>query len=245
MRYIIMSDIHGNLEALTEIMKVSKNVFPDKFIVLGDIVGYMCNPNECIDIVKNFDCIMGNHDYAVTHPEMLDWFNPMAQHALKWTEYMLEDKNVEFLEKLPYRRDYGKFTAVHGDITSPKRFNYIFEKGSLLKKNFDEMTVPVLFVGHTHYPNVFIRDENGNIKCISEKAGGNIHLDILNNRYIINVGSIGQPRDGSTDGCCVLFDDCNLDLEYIRFEYDIDSTVKKMIENNMPEPLYSRLYFGR
>ncbi|WP_446897327.1 metallophosphoesterase family protein [Clostridium sp. LBM24168] len=245
MKYIVMSDIHGNLEALTEIMKLSKDILPDKFIILGDIVGYMCNPNECIDMVRNFDCVMGNHDYAVTHPKMLDWFNPLAGYALQWTRNALENKNVEFLGKLPYRIDYDKFTVVHGDITSPGGFNYILGKGHLLNSNFDEMQVPILFVGHTHCPNVFIKNKKGDITCIKEKNGENMHLDILNNRYIINVGSVGQPRDGSTDGCCVIFDDCAFDLKYIRFGYDIDSTVKKMIKNNMPELLYKRLYIGR
>lgn len=245
MKYLIMSDIHGNLEALTEAMNISKKLSPDKILVLGDIVGYMCNPNECIDLVKNYDCIMGNHDYAVNHPEMLGWFNSMAKQALEWTAKSLKNDNREFLDKLPYKRNYEKFTIVHGDITKPQKFNYILKNDYILNSNFDMMPSSILFAGHTHFPYIFARNIQKHITCTSVNGEYEINLDTVNNKYIINVGSIGQPRDGSTNGCFILFDDCTYMLKYVRFRYNIDSAVKKMIENHMPEPLYRRLYHGR
>ncbi|MBA5851145.1 metallophosphoesterase family protein [Clostridium sp. cel8] len=245
MKYFMMSDIHGNLEALESACEILKSFSVDKVIVLGDIVGYMCNPNECIDIVKKFECIKGNHDYAVTHMEMLHWFNPMAQYALKWTKNVLKHENYEFLEELPYKRDYNNFTVVHGDISSPKKFNYLLGEGYLVNINFQKMENPILFVGHTHYPCIFEKNEIGDIRCIDKKLGDCITLDIKHNKYIINVGSVGQPRDGNEKGCCILFDDELFEVRYIRFKYDINSVVKKMMKNHMPELLYTRLYAGR
>lgn len=244
MKYFIMSDIHGNLEALESALEVIERRGSGKIVVLGDIVGYMCNPNECIEKVKNFDCIKGNHDYAVVNREMLGWFNENAKKALLWTISKLEYEKIEFLDLLPYVRNYEGFTVVHGDITAPEKFNYIKGDRGILRINFEKMEKNVLLVGHTHYPCVFVRNNTGKISHVYD-LNSRMNLDVETCKYIINVGSVGQPRDGDKRGCFVMFDDENMSIEYVRFEYDIFKTAQKMIENHMPEMLYKRLYIGR
>lgn len=252
MRFLLISDMHGNLEALSKALEFIEPEKIDKVICLGDIVGYMTNPNECVSLVKNYDCIMGNHDYAIFNDEELALFNEYAYKALLWTKEHLNENSKTFLKSLPLTRKYEMFTICHGSIINPQRFDYI-EFDSQIKENLQAVDTSLLFVGHSHVPVIAEMSKKylpyGNYsfwhlkKSVPEwNTEFVLHKEC---RYLINIGSVGQPRDGISKGCCVIFDSEKYTLKFLRFEYDMDKTIQKMIECNMPEILFKRLTVGR
>lgn len=245
-----MGDIHGNIEALQSCMAMDSSKDVDRVNVLGDIVGYMANPNECVDLVRSFECISGNHDIAVMDDSMLEDFNPYAGQALLWTREHLNKKALEFLKSLPFYRVYADqgYTIAHGSIIDP--FMYIMT-GSQAAASSAVSPTDLLFVAHTHVPAMWSISED---KDLSGKYLYNVQeMDIEFNtamelkhgiRYVINIGSVGQPRDGNPKGCCVLYDTNNYSITYIRFKYPVEETIQKIIKNGLPSFLHRRLLKG-
>lgn len=243
MRILLIGDIHGNLEALESVLlKEKKNV--DKVVVTGDVIGYMANPREVLSIVKDFDCILGNHDYTVLNSERLEWFNPIAKQALLWTKEQLKEEDFDFLKTLPFERNYYEegFTMVHGSLgTDP--FEYL-EEDFQARQNFKIMKTKILFIGHTHVPIAWEEGKGKNIYDVEIEYDKEILLE-KSSKYIFNIGSVGQPRDMDPRACYVIYDTERYSVCYKRQEYNVGKTVQKIIENNLPRFLYERIMIGR
>ncbi|HZK57341.1 MAG TPA: metallophosphoesterase family protein [Clostridia bacterium] len=249
MKIGLISDIHGNLEALEAVLEhLSVKEKVDKTVVLGDIVGYMANPNECVELVKNYDCIQGNHDCTVVYEEDLDWFNPVAKEALIWTINELTDKNKNILKDLPLTKIYSEedFTISHGTLNSPEEFLYM-DRSFEAQESFDLMETQLLFVGHTHVPKYFISNGDNSPANIEMVSGINYKQEIQlqeNKKYIFNIGSVGQPRDYNYKSCFVIYDTDKKTIKYARLPYKVRITARKVKKNRLPKFLYKRILVG-
>ena len=241
MRYGIFGDIHSNIEAFREVIKAYKKEAIDRYISIGDIVGYGASPHECIKEIKSLeaDTVCGNHDWAAVGIFPLDYFNPAAKEAAEWTRDVLRPDEKEFLKKLELVIDEKDFSIVHGSLYKPDFFPYILNSESAYRC-FQRMERDLCFVGHSHTPVVFWleRDE------IRHSFEGLIKLrqDV---KYIINVGSVGQPRDNNPKACLSIFDSSKNTIEIKRVGYDTEGAKNKILKAGLPESLGYRLLEGR
>jgi len=247
MRYLILSDIHGNLTALEAALQAAEGKW-DKVICLGDIVGYGPDPNEVIDRIRalNAVTIRGNHDKAGSGIADADDFNPVARSAALWTRDQLRPENRDYLEKLPTGPLLiDGFTIVHGAARDEDE--YVFAPAQALDSLLDAPS-PVTFFGHTHLQGGFTMQDDKIGVLHFKPAGGNLFSTLTledNTTYLINPGSIGQPRDGDTRSAFVIADLEHKSVEFWRVAYDIESVQQRMSKAGLPEPLVLRLSFGR
>ncbi|MCF7898233.1 MAG: metallophosphatase family protein [Candidatus Omnitrophica bacterium] len=241
MRYGIFSDIHSNLEAFSEAVNYFNGRKIDRFICLGDIVGYGPDPQQCLEVVKKLKSktIAGNHDWATVGKFNLNYFNWCAQKALSWTQKKINEKGWKYLHGLPLIYKKNNFYCVHGSLDKPKNFNYTITP-SQVQLNFSLLDARLCFIGHSHITEVFCLNK-GQIKHL-RKEKINIEKD---KKYIINVGSIGQPRDGDPRLSLCVYDTDKQLLTFKRIEYNIKKTADKIIKKKLPEFLAKRLYLGR
>ncbi|MBM3253558.1 MAG: metallophosphoesterase family protein [Candidatus Omnitrophica bacterium] len=241
MRYGILSDIHSNLEAYEAVIDTLKKENPDKIVVVGDIVGYGADPKECIRLTRfltdNITC--GNHDWAAVGLMNIKWFNYNARRAVQWTKDILNGSEEEFLKKLNLIFEDENIIAVHGSLDNPQDFNYIFYIEDAIK-TFSKMDKRPCFIGHSHSPVFFMRDKE-RIDVIFDEA---IRLE-EGKQYIINVGSVGQPRDGDNRAACAVYDVREQLITIKRVEYNIRETQEKILNAGLPEILAYRLSEGR
>lgn len=242
MRYAILSDIHGNLEALESVLKSAKDEGADAYISLGDIVGYGADPVAAIKMVRSLDpraSIAGNHDLgAVGMADMSD-FNKFAKAAIEWTAGILGDEERGYLKGLELTHVEWGMTLVHGSMEDPESFNYILDIGDV-RVTMELMKTPVCFVGHSHAAAVY-REKSGEIERL--KAG---EVDTEDGcRYIVNAGSVGQPRDFDPRASYVIYDDKSGRIELKRVSYDIAAAQKKIIDAGLPAFLAYRLSDGQ
>jgi len=244
MRHGIISDVHSNLEALEAALDALGDV--DVLISPGDVVGYGPNPNECCEILRERQVItvMGNHDAVVAGRMPLDWFNLFAREAANWTQEQLTAESREFLESLPMVHRGETFVMVHGSLPAPERFEYITSPREA-RPTFAEMsTSDLCLIGHTHVAELYFQ-KAGELwsSQVSMSAGGTIDLK-TDSTYIINCGSVGQPRDFNPLAAVGIFDTEARTVEIRRVEYPIQVTQRKMQEADLPEPLWRRLQHG-
>ncbi len=246
-RYLILSDVHANLTALETAIEAAKGRW-DEGICLGDVVGYGPDPNEAIERVRSLGLatIRGNHDKASSGMEGADEFNPIARAAVDWTQRQLEPENLRWLRELPrgpLTRD--GLTFVHGAVADEDEYVFTPEGAA---ESLRIAPSPLVFFGHTHVQGGFLlRGErvDGFRPSVSEAAGVvTMELD-GDARYLINPGSIGQPRDGDPRAAFVLFDSGKRAIEFWRVPYDIEAVQQRMDEAGLPEPLILRIAFGR
>ena len=242
MRYIIFSDLHSNLEALNQFEKEIETIAHDKLVCLGDIVGYGADPNPCIEwVMKNVDfCVAGNHDWGAVNKTSTSYFNLSAYVSSQWTREKLTEENKKFLCSLSLDHEEGGVYWVHASPHKPKAWQYVTSKsgGELHFKSFD---AGICFVGHTHKPVILEQTPDGEVKDYVSDMW-NIKPE---NRYIINVGSLGQPRDGNPDAAFMVYDSEERTVGIHRFEYDLSSTQHKIRENSLPSDSAERLAQGR
>lgn len=248
MRRAIISDIHGNLEALTAVLKDISQQQCDEIVCLGDIVGYGPNPCECVDKVSTLNAsILGNHDLgAIFDPE---GFSNAAEQAIFWTRKQLESSNppeaarkrLEFLARLPRTRREGKVMFVHGSVRNPIN-EYVFPEDVFNRRKMDKLFSMVqgyCFQGHTHVPGVFTAD----MQFVRPEECG-MRFPLSADKAMINVGSVGQPRDGDWRSCYVIFDGAS--VEFHRVEYDVQTTIDKIYAiSELDDFLGDRLRDGR
>lgn len=243
MRYAIISDIHSNLEALESVLIYLQSNPVDKIISCGDIIGYGPNPVQCINKLKmlnNFISVIGNHDAAVLGKTDISNFNNDAKEAIKINKNMLSKNELDYLNSLKTSLSIDNTLFVHGSPRDPiNEYLFLFEKFIQMMSFFKEK---ICFIGHTHHPIIFEYDINNNNGCFYQS----IDIFELDNskRYIINVGSVGQPRDNNPNSCVVFFDSKYMTISFKRLPYNIEKTQKKMAELNLPEKLIQRLSFG-
>lgn len=242
MLYGIISDIHNNLEALNTVLSFLKDKV-DQIICLGDIIGYGPNPNECCEIIKQLDIpsVAGNHEYAALGKMDINWFNKNARDAILWTKKELKEKNLHFLNSLGEILNFSDFTIVHGSLRDP--INEYVDSLRVALGTFERMKKKICFIGHTHVPVIIGLREDGNYDGRVIKDNDIIYLGDYQ-KAIINVGSVGQPRDGDKRASCGIFDTSRKEVSIFRLEYDIEAVQKKMEECNLPRPLIDRLSYG-
>lgn len=247
MRYAIISDIHSNLEALQSVLKTIEAENIDKIVCLGDIVGYGPYPNECIELIQQHCEIIltGNHDFACIESSELIYFNQYAKQAVEWTLTVLSNENLQYLANLPLVGKIENYYLVHSNPYEPGSWDYILslDEAEYNFSNFNEDD-QICFIGHSHHPIIYIEYFDANILKYSLKIINKIELE-ENKRYIINVGSVGQPRDGNPDAAFGIIDTNNRVYELKRVRYDIQKTYQKMISAGLPQFLADRLLIGR
>ncbi|MDH5762429.1 MAG: metallophosphatase family protein [Nitrospinota bacterium] len=246
MVYLIFSDLHSNLESLEKFIEVSKHIPHDQKVCLGDIVGYNTNPNECVDWVRDHvDIVLaGNHDYAVAGKTDTSYFNPYAMEACLWTRENLTEENIEYLGSLPIRKEQNGILWVHSSPFEPDQWHYVNNQYDG-EENFPYFETEWCFLGHSHKPVILEKKPDGLVEAV---YGGAVHhwehKLAEECRYIINVGSLGQPRDGIPSPCFVVFDSKGPSVEFRRFDYDIVKTQEKIHSNKLPSFLAERLAAG-
>jgi len=235
----VISDIHSNLEAFHTVLTFLKSEKISTIICLGDVIGYGPNPNECVELVKTHcqQCLMGNHDHAVLGMTDIYYFNQYAKEAVLWTRRELSTYNKAYLGNLVFTSEMGDIFFVHSTPIDPEEWHYIFSEYEA-RQNLNYIKHRLVFVGHSHIPVVF--SYNGG--PLMERQ---LKLDLEKDRYIVNVGSIGQPRDGDPRACFVLYDDQENTLEYVRLEYPVTKTYQQIIAKKLPPFLAMRLLAGQ
>ncbi|MGQ9628804.1 MAG: metallophosphoesterase family protein [bacterium] len=244
MVYALISDIHGNLEALTAVLRDICREGVDQCICLGDIVGYGANPNECIaEVRKECDVILGgNHDWAAIGKTDIRYFNEYARWAIQWTSRVLEADSRSFLGNLPLVYRFGGNVMVHSSLVEPSQWYYVLSKQDA-RENFERMAKDlVCFIGHSHQPMFYTYDEEG------DKILAFAPMDSMvmrrGHKFIINIGSVGQPRDGNSAACYVLYDDRAKSVSWRRVRYDIAGAQRKIRAARLPGGLADRLAYG-
>jgi diadenosine tetraphosphatase ApaH/serine/threonine PP2A family protein phosphatase len=243
MRYLVLSDIHGNLKALEAVLEDAPSGLP--IWCLGDIVGYGPNPNECIELLQRYEhaCIVGNHDWAVMGKVDVEDFNPDAKHSVQWTQDQLSENSLNYLEQLGLRQEHGEFTLVHGSPRDPI-WEYLFRPGSACISFGDLDTLHAL-VGHTHVPCKFtLYQQNGLAHCEMGRLIEGAPQPLGADRMILNPGSVGQPRDGDVRASYALIDVEAQTYEHRRVYYDVKTTQEWMTKAKLPERNITRLSYG-
>jgi predicted phosphodiesterase len=241
MRFAILSDIHANLEALEAVLADARERRCTHFVCLGDVVGYNANPRECIERVRELDCpvVKGNHDEETTLSASSERFNELAERAIQWTRDNLTDQDKEWLRSLPLQRRVHDFTIVHATLDTPGQWGYVFNSLDAIA-SFTYQRTAVCFYGHTHVPMAFIRGQSG----VRQERKEHIRIE-PGRKYFINVGSVGQPRDGNWRAAYCVYDIENNLVELLRVKYDLATAQKKIAKAGLPQPLADRLAIGR
>jgi len=236
----ILGDIHGNLEALEAVLKDAAEQDVNSYVCVGDIVGYNANPAECLEKVRQMDftCVKGNHDHYCSHDESLDDFHPLAANVIDWTRHQLDDDEIAFLKGLKYSRIMSGFTIVHSTLDMPDKWGYVFDALEA-DANFNYQSTSLCFHGHTHIPVVY--EKKGRVMK-HEFAKVNLQLG---SKYFINVGSVGQPRDGNPLAAYAVYDMKAKTVELRRIPYDIAAVKEKILAAGLPERLAARLDVGK
>lgn len=230
MRYAIFADIHSNLEAYIVVLEAYKKQLIDKYICLGDIAGYSASPLECINLTKKLGAtvVAGNHDQALTGKLGLSWFNTVAQQSIMWTEKVLGQKEISYLSSFDLVYSTDNFVVVHSSLDKPEQFQYLTGIDEA-QDSFERLTKQILFVGHSHIPEVFIKSP----ETIEHKRAGYIELS-SDCKYIVNVGSVGQPRDRDWRACFCIYDSGKKTIDMKRIEYDVKSAQTKIVNAGLP-----------
>lgn len=240
MKYAIIADIHGNLEALEAVLKDTREQRCTHYVCLGDVVGYGANPKQCLDIIRDsgMPCVKGNHDEFCSSDAHAEGFNPHALEAVAWTRQQLTEDDRKWLRELKYLRLVGSFTIVHATLDAPQRWQYVFDKLAAAA-SFTYQNTAVCFFGHTHVPMAFVRDSfvrGGSYSRFKVEPG---------KKYFVNVGSVGQPRDNNPRAAYVIYDLDENTIELRRIDYDIARAQKRILEAGLPPRLAERLAYGR
>ncbi len=240
MKYAILGDIHGNLEALNAVLEDAKKQRVTHFVCLGDLVGYNANPVECLEAVQNLNCpiVRGNHDHYCAVDENLDGFHPLAADVVDWTRKQLSADQRAFLRSLRYVARVETFTIVHATLDTPEMWGYVFDKLEA-EASFNYQTTSLCFFGHTHVPLAFEKSDRVRAGLYSK-----IKLT-LGKKYFINAGSVGQPRDGDPRAAYLTFDLVSNEIELHRVPYDFRITQQKILEAGLPNRVAARLAVGR
>ena len=240
MRYAVIADIHANLEALEVVLADSKEQKCTHYCCVGDVVGYNANPKECLDIVRTMGMpvVKGNHDEYCSSEEDLEGFNPHAAEAVNWTRKQLSKEDRQWLRDLKYVRLVASFSMVHATLDGPQRWGYVFDKLAAAA-SFTYQNTAVCFFGHTHVPVAFVRDSvvrGGTYSKFRVEPG---------KKYFVNVGAVGQPRDGNPKSGYVIYDLNEGTVELRRLDYDIAKAQQKIMAAGLPQRLADRLSLGK
>jgi diadenosine tetraphosphatase ApaH/serine/threonine PP2A family protein phosphatase len=239
-RIAVLSDIHGNLEALEAVLAEVDRIGVDSVHSLGDIVGYGPSPAACVGIVRRRAAVSltGNHDAAVAGLTSLEDFNEFARSAVEWTAAQLGAGDLEYLGALPYTHRAPGLVFVHASPNEPELWHYIHGRADI-GEHFAAFTERLCFVGHSHRPGVYaIREDRSVTRC------GVFEALQPGQRYLVNAGSVGQPRDRDPRASYVVYDAANDCVEVRRVAYPVEKTQGRMRAAGLPAFLVDRLGAG-
>jgi diadenosine tetraphosphatase ApaH/serine/threonine PP2A family protein phosphatase len=242
MRIGIFSDTHANLEALTQVLREFERENIDKLVCLGDTVGYGANPNECCDLVRERAAftILGNHDAAVAGRMDYSYYYDAARQALDLHASMLSPDNIEWLQSLPYEVREGHISFCHGSPINIEEFEYIFapEQAARCLPEWDRLA-EVTFIGHSHLCKSFALERDDVHEVVAQR------FDLRpGHKYIISVGSVGQPRDYDNRASYTIYDSEARRFEFKRVAYDIDAAAQKIFSARLERNFGNRLFIG-
>ncbi len=232
MRLAIISDIHSNLEALSAAVRLIESESVDHIVCLGDIVGYGADPDPCVELVRS-RCdvvVQGNHDAAVARPAIADSFTANARAAVHWTRSHITPEHLSYLQHLPLQRTLTDILFVHASPCAPEQWHYIVDEEDA-RGAFGCFTENLCFVGHSHFPGVY--DQRGRITALHR-----------NGRILVNVGSVGQPRDRDPRLSFGVLDTEDWTYRNVRAPYDIETAARKIMNAELPRALANRLFVG-
>jgi diadenosine tetraphosphatase ApaH/serine/threonine PP2A family protein phosphatase len=207
---------------------------------MGDIVGYNAFPNECVAILRELDCptVKGNHDEQVSMDYIQEGLNPLAEKALNWTREHLGESEKQWLRELRFQRLVRDFTIVHATLDTPHKWGYVTSALDAAA-SFTYQHTALCFIGHTHRPVVYVRESS-----VSMVPFETIKIE-KNKKYLINVGSVGQPRDGDWRAAYCVYDTDKGELVLRRIPYDLEGAQRAILDAKLPEKLALRLAGGR
>ena len=240
MLHALISDIHGNLDALETVLADLAKRGVTSMACLGDFVGYGAAPNECIDRVRPLIevAVAGNHDMAACGRIKLGYFNDDAAHAARWTIDALTEEHHEFLRTLPMSVAWKGARLVHSSPAEPEEWHYVLSPGDAAFE-MESCEERFCFIGHSHYPGTFVLDGEYVTYTRDSKVPA-----VEGRRYLVNVASVGQPRDGDPRAGYLLYDDERLTFEHVRLEYDIPAAMQRIRDAGLPPFLANRLQWG-
>lgn len=241
MRLLVLGDIHGNLEALTAVLKDARRLGFDRAVSVGDAVGYGADPSACLALLRDLKAgiVMGNHDQAATGGLPLDTFNSYAREAVEWTAGRLSAGEMAFLKALPYVIREKDYAVSHGTLHQSDEFRYLLTEAEAVA-SLTVLDRPVCFLGHTHMP-VWVRREGEDLEIAQTEAA-----PVEKGRpVLVNVGSVGQPRDGDPRTVYCLYDTEKEEAVLHRLSYDLEETGRKILAAGLPAILAERLRIGR
>jgi diadenosine tetraphosphatase ApaH/serine/threonine PP2A family protein phosphatase len=247
MRYAVLSDVHGNLEALSAVLSDAASEGALGILCLGDTVGYGADPVACVELLgeRSTRMVAGNHEHGALGLLDLRWFNPAARAAALWTRERLGADHRGFLSDLPFLSIIGEATCVHASPRRPEDWDYLLtaEDGY---GAFGDFTTRLCFVGHSHRPGVWSLGSSG--PSHENLAGAESHGRRVpfndGRRYIVNVGSVGQPRDRDPRAAYVLWDEDARSVTLRRVAYDHKEAAAKILRAGLPRALADRLAQG-
>ena len=236
----VLSDVHGNLEALEAVLAEVDRLEVDLLYSLGDIVGYGPSPAACVEIIRRRAAVslMGNHDAAVAGLTSLEDFNEFARSALDWSAARLDDGQIEYLGSLPYTHRAPDLLLVHASPLEPRRWHYIHGLADI-DEQFAAFDERLCFVGHSHRPGIYAAGPDG-----SHARRGAFESLRPRVRYLVNAGSVGQPRDRDPRASYVLHDTASASVEVRRVAYPVERTQERMRAAGIPGFLIDRLGAG-
>ncbi len=242
MRYGFFSDVHSNLEALKVVVKDFQKEKLDQVFFLGDAVGYGPDPNECTSIIDQVAQVklMGNHDYAALGLIETNLFNEYAQKSMEWTASVLTEKSLKTLSRFAMDHRFDQSYLVHSTPKEPQEWNYIFDLDDA-EENFNFFNKQICMIGHSHFPAIIKKYDDRHC-FLHQKTQTKVEKGF---KYIINIGSVGQPRDGSNLACYLVYDTKKQIATLKRLPYDFKKTQAKMEKRGLPRFLIDRLAVGR
>lgn len=243
MRIAVLSDVHANLEALVQVEAALQRIRPDQVICLGDVVGYGASPNECCDRMRRLAAVtlLGNHDAAVSGRMDYAYYYDAARRALDWTARQLSPENLAWLRSLPYTHRDGSVGYSHGSPVLPAEYEYVFalEQARELLPHLRGLP-DVTFIGHSHLCKAFALADDGDVADVGAPA-----MELRKDRrYIVSVGSVGQPRDYDNRACFITYETETRRVEYHRVAYDIESSAQRIFAAQLAVNFGRRLFLG-
>lgn len=236
----IISDIHGNLQALQAVMADIESQGVTQVMCLGDVVGYGGQPGECIDLIRSKNCqaVLGNHDFYVNTAGQPEGVSDDARKVIHWTRSVLNDAQSQWLKSLPFTRQDSDYEVVHASLHRPEQWDYVLD-ASAAAKHFAQQQRNLCFIGHSHQPKMFVAGQ--------DKALDITSLETLRPgvKQVVNVGSVGQPRDRDERACYVLYRRAHHDVWWRRIEYDIEGAQKAIAAAGLPGKYAHRLSLGK
>jgi len=241
MRYAFIADVHANREALEAVLREVGRLAPDRTFCLGDLVGYGAEPRRCIEIIRQrgIECLVGNHDLAAVGAVDMEYFNDAARQSVEWTQSQLGRDEMEFLAGLPYRIDGEGFTMTHGAFPDPAAFDYILTIADA-ERSFHAVSCRYAFTAHSHVPLAFVKKGRQVSAMLADSSALPAH-----DAAIVNVGSVGQPRDSIPAGAFALFDTDDPRVSVRRVSYDMQKAAQKILAAGLPPMNAYRLFLGR